>query len=134
PLGEDLTARATFVDTHSDGWLRDSLTGQRYERDGDWGMRVQLRWNAPGDTRVRLIWEHEQLSRPARPSIGIVPLPSPPGVPPVPADPSTWISPFAAPVLNDAINAVETRNFDGATLRVQHEFPVADFSSISAYR
>ena len=133
PLGEDVAARATFVDHHSNGWLRDSVTGQRYKRDGDWGMRAQLRWNAPSDTHVRLIWEHEQLRQPARPAIGIVPLPPSPGVPPVPSDPGTWISPFTAPVLNDAINSVETRSFDAVTLRVEHEFGFADFTSISAY-
>jgi len=97
-------------------------------------MRAQLRWMAASDTHVRLIWEHEQLRQPARPSIGIVPLPPAPGVPPVPPDPSTWISPFTAPVLNDAINPVETRSFDGVTLRVEHELGFADFTSISAYR
>jgi iron complex outermembrane receptor protein len=134
PLGEDVAARVTFVDNHSNGWLRDSATGQRYERDGDWGMRAQLRWNAADDTHVRLIWEHERLSQPARPAIGIVPLPPSPGVPPVPSDPNTWISPFTAPVLNDAPNPVETRSFDGITLRVEHEFGFADLTSISAYR
>jgi iron complex outermembrane recepter protein len=134
PLGEDVAARATFVDNHSDGWLQDSAMGQRYERDGDWGLRAQLRWNAPSDTQVRLIWEHEQLSQPARPAIGIAPLPPPPGVPPVPSDPSTWISPFAAPVVNDAVDPVEKRSFDGITLRAEHEFSFANCTSISAYR
>ena len=134
PLSEDVAARLTFVDNHSDGWLQDSATGQRYERDGDWGTRAQLRWNAPNDTRVRLIWEHEQLNQPARPAIGIVPLPPSPGVPPVPSNPSTWISPFTAPVLNDAINPVETRSFDGVTLRVERSFGFADFTFISGYR
>ena len=126
PLGEDVAARATFVDNHSNGWLRDGVTGQRDERDGDRGMRAQLRWNTPSDTHVRFIWEHEQLRQPARPAIGIVPLPPSPGVPPVPSDPDTWISPFAAPVLNDAIDSVETRSFDAVTVRVEHEFDFAE--------
>jgi iron complex outermembrane recepter protein len=134
PLGEDVAARVTFVDNHSNGWLRDSATGLRYERDGDWGMRAQLRWIAPSDTRVRVIWEHEQLRQPARPAIGIVPLPPPPGVSPVPSDPNTWISPFTAPVQNDALNPHETRGFDGVTVRVEHALSFADFTSISAYR
>jgi iron complex outermembrane receptor protein len=132
PLGEDVAARVTFVDSHSNGWLRDSATGLRYERDGDWGMRAQLRWNAPSDTRVRLIWEHEELRQPARPAIGIVPLPPSPGVPPVPSDPRTWI--LTIPVQNDAINPVEARSFDGVTVRVEHALGFADFTSISAYR
>jgi hypothetical protein len=130
----DVAARVSFIDSHSDGWLRDSATGMCYERDGDWGMRAQLRWNAESDTRVRLIWEHEQLGQPARPAIRIVPLPPSPWVPPVPSDPNTWTSPFAAPVQNDAINPVESRSFDGLTLRVEHALGFADFTSISAYR
>ena len=74
PLGQDLAARVSFVDNHSQGWLRDSATGERYDRDGDWGLRAQLRWNAPADTQVRFIWEHENLSQPARPAIGVSPI------------------------------------------------------------
>lgn len=134
PLTDDVAARVSFVDNHSNGWLRDAASGLRYDRDGDWGMRVQLRWNAPGDTKVRLTYELENLDQPARPAIGIVPLPASPGLPPVPPVPSTWISPFGAPVLNDVANGVETRRFDGLTLRVEHGFSFGDFTSITAYR
>ncbi len=134
PLGPDLAGRITFVDNRSDGWLRDAATGARYDRDGDWGTRAQLRWRAPGDTTVRLIYEHEELSQPPRPAIGIASMPASPGLPPYPSDPSTWHSPFTAPLLNDAVDARETRNFDGLTLRVEHAFSFGDFTSITAYR
>lgn len=134
PLGPDLAARVTFVDNHNNGWLRDSASGERVDRDGDWGTRAQLLWRAPGDTRVRLIWEHEELSQPPRPAIGITALPPSPGLPVNASDPATWISPFHAPLLNDAVGARETRKFDAVTLRVEHSFAFADFSSISAYR
>jgi iron complex outermembrane recepter protein len=134
PLGPDLAARVTFVDNHSDGWLQDSASGARYDRNGDWGTRAQLLWRAPGDTRVRLIWEHEDLDQPARPAIGIATLPASPGLPPFPSTPNTWLNPFTVPVLNDVIDGRETRKFDGVTLRVEHAFAFADFTSISAYR
>jgi iron complex outermembrane recepter protein len=134
PLGADVAGRITFVKNRSDGWLRDSATGQRYDRDNDWGTRAQLMWHAPGDTRVRLIWEHEELDQPPRPAIGIVALPPSPGLPPYPPDPSTWISPFTAPLLNDTVGARESRKFDGVTLRVEHPFSFGDFTSITAYR
>jgi len=138
PLGQDLAARVSFVDNRSDGWLRDSATGERYNRDGDWGVRAQLRWNAPADTQVRLIWEHENLSQPPRPAIGVVPLPPAPNLPPpfIPGISSTanWLDPLHAPLLNDVINGVESRTFDGATLRIEHSFGFADFTSISGYR
>jgi iron complex outermembrane receptor protein len=134
PLSDDVAARVSFVDNHSHGWLSDAATGMRYDRDGDWGLRAQLRWNAPGDTKVRLTYELENLDQPARPAIGIVALPPSPGLPPVPPDPSAWISPFTAPVMNDVVNGVETRRFDGLTLRVEHAFSFGEFTSISAYR
>jgi iron complex outermembrane receptor protein len=37
-------------------------------------------------------------------------------------------------VLNDVIDGRETRKFDGLTLRIEHPFSFADFTSISAYR
>jgi len=134
PLGPDVAARVTFVDNRSDGWLHDSATGQRYHSNGDWGTRAQLLWHAPGDTRVRLIWEHEELSQPPRPAIGIAALPPSPGLPPYPSNPSTWLSPFTAPLLNDTVGARESRKFDALTLRAEHSFGFADFTSISAFR
>ena len=134
PLGDDVAARISFVDNRSDGWLQDSATGVRYDRNGDWGVRAQLRWNAPADTNVRLIWEHEELSQPPRPAIGIVALPPSPGLPPYPPDPNTWIDPLHAPLLNDVVDGRETRLYNGVTLRVEHSFGFADFTSITGYR
>jgi iron complex outermembrane receptor protein len=133
-LSPDLAARLTFVDNRSDGWLRNDATGERYDRNGDWGLRGQLLWHAPGDTRVRLIWEHEELAQPPRPAIGIVTIPPSPGLPPFPTNPANWLSPFTAPLLNDTVGARETRHFDAFTLRAEHTFEFADFTSISAYR
>jgi iron complex outermembrane recepter protein len=133
-LSPDVAARLTFVDNRSDGWLRNDATGERYDRNGDWGMRGQLLWHAPGDTSVRLIWEHEELAQPPRPAIGIVALPPSPGLPPFPTNQATWLSPFTAPLLNDTVGARETRHFDAFTLRAEHSFEFGDFTSISAYR
>jgi iron complex outermembrane receptor protein len=133
-LSPVVAARLTFVDNRSDGWLRNDATGERYDRNGDWGMRGQLLWHAPGDTSVRLIWEHEELAQPPRPAIGIVALPPSPGLPPFPTNQATWLSPFTAPLLNDTVGARETRHFDAFTLRAEHSFEFGDFTSISAYR
>ena len=45
----------SFVDNQSRGWLHDDATGQHYNKNDDWGARVQLRWNAPGDNVVRIV-------------------------------------------------------------------------------
>ena len=134
PLSDEVAARVSFVDNHSHGWLRDAVSGLRYDRDGDYGVRAQLRWNAPFDTKVRLIYEMENLDQPARPAIGIVPLPPAPQLPPVPVQPATWVSPFGAPVENDVVNGVETRRFNGLTLRVEHDFGFASLASVTGWR
>ncbi len=134
PINQDMAFRLSVVDTQSNGWLQDSATDTHYNKNDDWGMRAQFRWNAPGDTSVNLAWEHEALNQNARPAIGIVPLPAYPGTPQYPPDPSTYLNPFHVPVLNDALGQGENRNFDGATLRVEHPFSFGDFTSITAYR
>jgi iron complex outermembrane recepter protein len=133
PVSQDLAFRLSFVDNQSHGWLRDAATGQRYEKNDDWGTRMQFRWNAPGDTVVRLAWEHEQLDQPARPAIGVVPV-SASGTVPFPPNPDTYIDPRTAPVYNDVIGDRESRNFNGVTLHVQHPFAFGDLTSITAYR
>lgn len=134
PVNDEVAVRVSFVDNHDHGWLRDAASGLRYDRNGDYGVRAQLRWNAPDATQVRLTYEKEDLDQPSRPAIGIVPLPAAPGTPPVPYDPATLISPFGAPVRNDVANGMETRHFDGLTLRIEHSFGFADFTAITGYR
>jgi len=138
PLGQDLAFRFSFVDNQSNGWLRDGATGEHFGKNDDWGTRAALRWNAPGDTTVRLSWEHEELNQPDRPIVGIVPLPAFPALPPIPSapnyDPSTFLDPLHSPSYTDAIDDREKRHFNALTLRVEHNFGFADFSSTTAYR
>jgi iron complex outermembrane recepter protein len=134
PLLQDLDARVSFVSNRSDGWMQDAATGFRYERNGDWGGRAQLLWRAPGDTKFRLIYEHENLAQPSRPAIGIADLPASPGLPPYPSTPATWQSPFTSPLLSDTVNPRESRTYDGLTLKAEHSFSFGDLTSTSAYR
>ena len=133
PITSNLAYRFSFVDNQSDGWLRDAVTGQHFNKNDDWGMRNQLRWNLPDDTVVRVIWEHEKLNQPARPAIGLVAVPAPPAVLPFPANPQTYLNPLTAPVNDDVANG-EKRTFDGVTFLVTHSFPFGDLSSTTAYR
>ena len=135
PLGETVAARITFVDNQSRGWLREADTGRHYKRDDDWGLRAQLRWNAPGDTKVLLSYEHEKLKQPPRPGISLVVMPADPNAAvPYPADPATYLNPLHAPLYDDTVDAMERRTFNGTTLRIEHAFPFGDFTSTSAYR
>ena len=132
PLSQDLAFRFSFVDNQSDGWLQDAATGQHFGKNDDWGTRAALRWNAPGDTTVRLSWEHEELDQPSRPAIGIVPLPAFPALPPVPGDPSydpsKFLDPLHSPSYTDVIDGRETRRFDAFTLLVEDDFGIGDFT------
>ncbi|WP_266157506.1 TonB-dependent receptor [Dyella silvatica] len=134
PVSSSAALRFSFVDTQSNGWLHDAANGQHYNKNDDWGIRSQFRWNAPGDTKVRVAWEHEKLNQPARPAIGLVAVPPAPGVLGYPADPSTYLNPIHAPIYNDVVGNGEKRTFDGVTLFVDHSFSFADLSSITSYR
>ena len=135
PLGETLATRLTFVDNQSRGWLRAADTGRHYNKNDDWGLRAQVRWNAPGDTKVLLSYEHEKLKQPPRPAISLVAMPADPSAPvPFPADPATYLNPLNAPLYDHIVDAMERRVFNGATLRIEHSFGFADFTSTSAYR
>jgi iron complex outermembrane receptor protein len=135
PLGQDVAFRMSFVDNQSNGWLRDAATGQHYEKNDDWGARAQLKWNAPGDTTVRLSFEHEVLNQPARPGISVIsPASYVNGVAPYPADPNTYIDPRTAQVRNDVVDDKEARNFTGGTLHIEHSFAFGDLASTTAYR
>jgi len=134
PINPDMALRFSFVNNQSDGWLKDAASGQRYEGQHDWGTRAAFRWNAPGNTQILLTWEHEKLDQPARPAIGLVTMPPAPGVPALGADPNTYLDPLKAPVYNTVIDDGERRRFDGVTLRIEHPFGWADFTSTTAWR
>jgi len=133
PLGTDAALRMTVVNNASNGWLKDGATGQRYDKTNDFGFRAQLRWNGPADTKVRLMWEHEELDQPARPAISLLP-PADFANPPFPADPANYVNPFHTPVLNDVIGDKESRTFDSGAMFIEHPFSFGDFTSITAYR
>ena len=133
PITADAAYRFSFVDNQSNGWLHDAGNGQHYNKNDDWGMRNQLRWNLPDGTVARVVWEHEKLNQPARPAIGLVPV-SPSGTVPYPPDPQTYLNPLHTPVYNDVVGNGEKRTFDGVTLFLDHSFSFGDLSSMTAYR
>jgi len=128
PLGEDFALRVSATGNFSDGWQRDAATGQNDRNDHAWGTRAALRWSATDDTQAQLSWEHEDLNQHSLPSIGLLTTPA------FDADPSTYLDPRKAPLLNDAKDAKESRNFNGVTLRVDHSLSWADFTSTTAWR
>ena len=134
PISDTLAFRFTFVDNKTDGYLTDAGTGQRLNPTSDWGTRATLKWDAPGNTKVLLSWEHENLDQSASVAIGLVPMPAAPGTPAVPPNPNTFLNPLTAPIYNDVAGNRETRDFDGVTLRIEHPLSFATFNSTTAYR
>ncbi len=134
PLSDTIALRFSFVDTKSDGWLTDAGTGQHLNGTGDWGARTTLRWDAPAQTKVLLSWEHESLDQAARPEIGLIPAAAWAPTPPLPINTSTFLNPLTTPVYNDVAGNMESRVFDGVTLRVEHPLEGATFNSTTAYR
>ncbi len=128
PLGDDLALRVSATGQFSDGWQQDATTGRRERGDHAWGTRAALAWSPNDATRTILAWEHEDLAQRALPSIGLLATPA------YGADASTYLDPRRAPLNNDADGNKESRRFDGATLRVEHTLPWAEFTSTTAVR
>ncbi|MDT9000664.1 TonB-dependent receptor [Paucibacter sp. APW11] len=134
PLSESLALRASLVSQKSSGWLRDAATGERAGGEGAWGLRAALLWRASEDTKALLSVEHEKLDQRARPAIGLVRATAPGVAPAFPADPAQFLDPRSAPLLNDVAQDREARDFNGATLRIEHSLPWAEFTSTTAWR
>jgi len=128
PINEDFSFRLSATGNFSDGWQRDAATGQHERGDHAWGTRAALRWAPTDDSDAVLSWEHEDLNQHALPAIGLLATPT------YGADPSTYLDPRKAPLLNDVQGGKESRLFNGVTLRIDHSLPWAEFTSTTAWR
>jgi len=134
PLSDSLALRTSLVSQRSDGFLKDGLTGQHAGGENAWGLRAALRLQVSGDTQAVLSLEHEKLDQRARPAVSVLPPSAAGSAPAFPADPSKFIDPRHASLQNDVAGDAETRDFNGATLRIEHSLPWAEFTSTTSYR
>ncbi len=135
PINKDMALRVSAYSNRSDGWLKDAASGKTYGNDRDYGTRAVWRWNLSDNTRVLLAWDHENLKQLPKPAIGLIPLSNDTNErPPYPANPANYLNPLHAPLYNDAVGAVESRKFDGATLTVDHSFGWGSLVSTTAWR
>jgi len=134
PFADAFALRLNMVVNKRDGWLTDSATGQDYNREDNWAVRAAVGWRPTSQTEAIFRYTREQLDEDGRPAISITPLPTAPGRPPVPVNADTLLNPFEAPLLNDVINGVETRELDEASLHVTHTFGDITLRSISSFR
>lgn len=132
PLSDDVALRISAVDVQSDGWHVDTLSNRHFHKDDQWGARMALAWNAPGDTRVLLSYDHEKLEQPPRPALGVTD-PAAASVP-YPPNPATFVDPLHTLLINDAAGAEESRRFDGVTLSIDHPFAWGTLVSTTAWR
>lgn len=134
PITGNLALRVNGLYNERDGLFDDAATGEDLSREDNWAARASLRWDVTDQTDATVTWTHDNLDQDARPAIGIVSIPAAPGQPPVPADPSAFLNPFNAPVLNDVVDNHETRNLDEITLTINHDFGNVTLTSISSWR
>ncbi len=135
PISEQLALRFSAVTQRREGWTTNVTTGQRAAQDNAWGARLSLGWNPASETSVVASWEHEDLDQRPRPVWAVVP-----ATPVFPydengnLDTSGFVDPRKQPLRSDVKNGRENRLFDGLTLRVEHDFGAATFSSLTGWR
>lgn len=135
PLSENVSARISAVNVHSDGDTIDAANGARYQGEHSWGTRAALLWRTAQPGKVVLSWEHQELDQASRAFYSLVAAAPAGATPAFPANPSTYVDPRNTSVMNDARGGGrEQIRFDGVTLQIERALSWGDFSSISAYR
>ncbi|MCS0612258.1 TonB-dependent receptor [Massilia kyonggiensis] len=127
PLADGLALRISALDQRDNGWVRNTFNGKRMGDDGERGLRASVRWRRD-DTDAILGWEHGVMRVSGPPVFSLT------GGKIDFTGPATWIDPHNQPLANDAAPNVQSRTFDGLTLRVTTPLRHATLSSITAYR
>ena len=134
PLNDRMALRVNGLHDETDGWLRDGATGKPLNDGRNDALRVAYGWNISDSTRLLLSWDHEKLDQRSRPSIGIVDLDPNTGLPEFPANPAHYRNPFDMPAYTDVAGNDETRDFDGSTLQLEHDFEWGRLTATTAWR
>ncbi len=137
PLGDRVALRINGLWNQSDGWVQDKATGENLAPENNWAARAALRWDVTDATAVTLAWDHDDIDQKARPAFGLVALSNDPQQrAPYPPDPDTYLNPLKLhdKAYNDVVGNEESREFDGGTLFIDHDFGWSEFRSTTAYR
>jgi iron complex outermembrane receptor protein len=127
PLADGLALRVSAIEQKDDGWARNTFNGVRMGDDGDRGLRAALRWKR-GATEATVALEHEVMRESGPPVFSLT------GGKIDFRSPATWTNPLDQPLANDASPDMQSRTFDGVTLRVTTPLRFATLSSTTAYR
>ncbi len=134
PINERAALRFNVLHSEDGGWLRDAATGKALNDGKQDAVRAALRWDLTDDTTLLFSWDHEKLDQRSRPTIGIVDIDPDTGLPEYPADPAHYRNPFDMPAYTDVQGNDETRDFDGATLQIEHSFEWGQLTATTAWR
>ena len=134
PINDRAALRFNVLHSEDGGWLRDAATGDALNDGSQDAVRAALRWDIGDNTRLNFSWDHEKLDQRSRPIVGIVALDAATGLPEFPANPAHYRDPFESPAYTDVQDNDETRDFDGATLQIEHDFEWGRLVSTSAWR
>ena len=134
PIGTNAALRVNALHSETGGWLEDAATGKSLNDGENQALRAALRWNLGDATQMLFSWDHEKLDQRSRPTIGIVSVPAAPGLPAFPADVDTYHNPFDRPAFTDVQGNDETRDFDGGTLILEHNFDWGMLTATTAWR
>ena len=134
PINDRAALRFNVLHSEDGGWLRDAATGEALNDGSQDAVRAALRWDIGDNTRLNFSWDHEKLDQRSRPIVGIVALDAATGLPEFPANPAHYRDPFESPAYTDVQDNDETRDFDGATLQIEHDFEWGRLVSTSAWR
>ena len=112
-LSEDFDLRISAVSEKSDGWATNADDGKKNPQSKTWGTRLGARWSPSEDTSVVLTWEHEDLNERPRPVWAVGTYDQDGNV--------VFTDPRHEQLRNDVIGGVESRLFNGANLRIEHD-------------
>lgn len=132
-VGEDSAFRINGIYNKNDGWIQDAVTGQDLAPEDNWATRAAFQTRFGDNTRAWISWDHEELDQLGQATTGIAPIPPLPALPLAPANPASLLDPLDVPTAIDAVGNAETRDFDGVTLIVDHNFGWGSLTSTTAW-
>src|SRR5690606_5389498 len=134
PVSDSMAFRLNVLHDQSGGWLEDAATGKALNGGHNSAVRLAFGWDIGDATRAVLSVDREKMHLRSRPTIGIVDLDPASGLPEFPANPAHYHDPFDMPAYTDVAGNDEIRDFDGATLQVEHDFDWGRLTSTTAWR
>lgn len=133
PVGEESAFRLNGLFNHADGWIQDANTGEDLAPENTWATRASFQTRFGDNTTAWITWGHENLDQLGQATIGVVPLPAVPGLPPLPLDETAYLDPRETPATVDVEGNEESRRFDGLTLVIDHAFTWGNLTSTTAW-